>query len=563
MPNVLQIASLAGAAGSAGFGASSTTYILLTGRSTVSATESQVQRVVRSAGTFSNMSVLIISNDRGASTLTFRKDTGGGPAAGNQTISIPSSTTGRFEDITNSDTVAAGDKVNMRIVVGAGGTTCVARVYSSLFSASSGNVVTLPTASSQNNMTTASTTVFTPITGEGTDAAEALVQEKVKTAGTWRNLAINVRTNTFGTTCTVRSRKNTANGNQVISVTASTTGWFEDISNSDTVAVDDLLSLSMTTGSGAGNFRLWCAATEFDSSAGNALALAASGATYTTVAASGSIYGCIGGFGNCTDATEAYVQTTAGAIFTASFVGCNVVANTVVGASSLQLRKNATTNLNNVVSITGLTTGWFVDVTHSDSIVATDTLGYLVTAGAAGTNMSIGHYSMLMSFTSSVALAGTAVSSQRLGPVALTSSVALAGVARECERLLGLTVTSSVALTGKARTVERLGPVSLTSSIGLAGKARASARLRDLAVSVGTPIYGFLRSGARANGVTMTSSVAMLGKARSNARLLGLSLPFAATETASLGGLLQTRPVLGGLVSTRSVLSGRVFILPG
>ena len=75
---------------------------LLPGFHTVgSQAEGNFQTTFRSGGTASNLYCRISANDRAASTLTLRIDGGNG----NQAVTITSSTTGDFEDTSNTDTI--------------------------------------------------------------------------------------------------------------------------------------------------------------------------------------------------------------------------------------------------------------------------------------------------------------------------------------------------------------------------------------------------------------------------------------------------------------------------
>lgn len=63
-------------------------------------------------------------------------------------------------------------------------------------------------------------------------------------SGMW----VYVIANTISATSFVRLRKNGADGNQSISITASTTGAFEDTTNSDSITSSDYVNYSVVTG---------------------------------------------------------------------------------------------------------------------------------------------------------------------------------------------------------------------------------------------------------------------------------------------------------------------------
>ena len=73
-----------------------------------SGTELNIQSPLASAGTLERMAVQINANGQAGITIWKIRING---ADGNQTISIPASTTGFFQDVTNTDTTAVGDLV--------------------------------------------------------------------------------------------------------------------------------------------------------------------------------------------------------------------------------------------------------------------------------------------------------------------------------------------------------------------------------------------------------------------------------------------------------------------
>lgn len=93
-------------------------FLAVVGNQTKSGTEIQRQTIIPSAGKLKRMTLNISSNSRSTtSTFNFRKNS----VNGNQTISIPATTTGTFKDTINTDDVASDDLINYEIVGGAGG----------------------------------------------------------------------------------------------------------------------------------------------------------------------------------------------------------------------------------------------------------------------------------------------------------------------------------------------------------------------------------------------------------------------------------------------------------
>ena len=96
-----------------------TNYYPLSGRCLANTTESTFQYSHLTA-TLSNLEIFLQTNAVTAtSTLKLRKNGGNG----NQTISIAASTTGYFEDTTNTDSILATDEVNYQLITGGTGTS--------------------------------------------------------------------------------------------------------------------------------------------------------------------------------------------------------------------------------------------------------------------------------------------------------------------------------------------------------------------------------------------------------------------------------------------------------
>ena len=373
---------------SSGQGASSTFYNPIgcgTRHNNDYATESDSNFTWRTAGTFSNLYVNVLANDRAASTFRTRK----GTSNANLVVSITGSTTGKFEDTSNSDVVTAGDNWHYSMTTGAGGTTFTYTPMQVLFAATT-NTVSRVGCDANGNTMTASSTHVGPLAGDGTLSAtdaDSVRHITYRTAGTLNNLFLRIRTNGRSTTSTVRSRIGGANGNMSASVAGSATGNFEDTTNSDTVSVGTLVGWAYVTGTGTGNVETMGCFADFTTTNGQAMYSAAAGGGQTVLANVTTYYGFSGGLRTST--TESNTIGEANLPFTASLMQCNISANTVTAASTLTLRINSGAGAAETVSITASTTGIFQDTTNSDSILASDTLNYKIVTGATGTSLII------------------------------------------------------------------------------------------------------------------------------------------------------------------------------
>lgn len=348
----------------------------------------------RAGGTLSNLYINILTNDRAASTIRTRKVT----ANANLILSITGSTTGKFEDISNTDAVTAGDDWHLSRITGAGGTVFTYNIVSILFAATTNTVQRIGCAFT--TITKDSTTEFSPFYGRSStpQATDAAVGMTMRTSGTLAKLGTQIGVNSRSSTSTMRSRVNSGFGNQTVSIGAGVTGYLEDTTNSDTINSGDLIDWSMTTGTGSAetlspnftNVEFTTTNSNFQFVVGIAAGLAQAAGVTTYYPLCGRLI---------TSTTESNMIAESNLAFTASLLQCNISANTIVLDSTLTLRKNSGV-ANQTVAITALTTGVFQDATNTDVIVATDTLNYQVVTPSTITSITINSISMLAAVAS-------------------------------------------------------------------------------------------------------------------------------------------------------------------
>jgi len=247
--------------GAQGPSAASTTYFAPLagtggGSAWFSTSEANLQSLVRAAGTVSNLAMAITANtSTNGLAVTFR-DNG---TSGNGTFTVPAATTGYFEDTTHSDSVVSGDLINITAITGAGTVNQKPSTISALFVSSAGNydlqggqTQTSAAASFQNANN------FGPILGAlgSVNAfvaiAEGNVQCKVPVAFTASRMRIRLAINSFGSNVAMALRDNGADVNGALTITAATTGYFEDATHSDSVAANDLVCWRIGAVSSAG-----------------------------------------------------------------------------------------------------------------------------------------------------------------------------------------------------------------------------------------------------------------------------------------------------------------------
>jgi hypothetical protein len=224
-----------------------TAYCGIGGGSGWGATESDAQYVCRVSSTLSNFYVCVYSNScDGATTFRVRKN----GADGNENVSVPATTTGAYEDATNSDSVASGDTLDYSGV--AGGTA--GTIYPMLAGIKSSSAGRQLTSSLVAGDTVAyGTTVYYGVEGKlAQTATETKSQGNADASFTAKNLFVRVPTNSVNGDTTFILRKGAANTALTVTVGASTTGTFEDTSDTVSCVAADLLDWGIVTGGSSG-----------------------------------------------------------------------------------------------------------------------------------------------------------------------------------------------------------------------------------------------------------------------------------------------------------------------
>ena len=341
--------------------------------------EADVEHPWDAAGTFSHLLVPITANNRtAAAVFTLQVNN----LDGNLTVSVPSATTGTFEDTTNSDTVSSGDTLSLFLDHSGTGTTFKIGPRSLDFAPSGGDF-TFYVAGSGANLSSPSASFFFPIVGGlSTGSFTETHYEIPSPAGTYSGLACAIRTNGRGTTSNHKFRVNGADGNQINAIGAGVTGFFQDTTNSDTVSDDDLVDYVMATGTGGGNIRFWW----------SGVGIAPSSSIFCGVAQGGGGPSLATGapLFNAPDGPMPFISTEADAQAkitqpaTLADLRVFVFSNGATSDSTVRPRINGADG-NLLATITGATTGAFVDTTNSDSLVADDLLCWEVEIGSGGT----------------------------------------------------------------------------------------------------------------------------------------------------------------------------------
>lgn len=361
----------------------SSTGFVLEGSSEV--TEANTNVPFSGAGSFSNLAFTVLSNTvTAASTFRLRKN------GSNATllITIPSSTSGYFEDITNTDTIVANDTVNYQLALGATGTSIVVGGSCMMFSSTSNTLMKWGTASSAGStINTASTTTYRTFTTLVINAAESTAQTKVNQSGTWQHLQSYISSNLRTSTTVIRSRINGSDGNQVLNIPALTTGAFEDTANTDTISAGSLLNYSVTTGIGTTSLVQQTLNSEFLSTVNQFTSFNSNNTSPSTTGGLDT-YHSIGGADFQNSTMDAPVAFKARMNLVVSKLSINVVVNTSTTSTlTLNFRKNSVNRSLKVLVPAG-TTGHLEDLTNAVAATPSDLIDYLWSGFITGGSMS-------------------------------------------------------------------------------------------------------------------------------------------------------------------------------
>jgi len=212
-------------------------------------TEANAELVHRGLNaTLKALRVRVTTNARAAtSSVTTRKNN----ADTSQVATITASTTGTYTDLSNEVSVTAGDKVAYKLSIGSSSGSFRAPSITVNYESGGQAAVFWSGLGSYGYTNSVASRWATIPGGLTTQAVEANAQGYCALASVISNLRAYV-TSARTTDTTLSSRVNGAAGSMSVTLTASTTGAYEDTSNSETGAVDDLFGVQTTTGTGSG-----------------------------------------------------------------------------------------------------------------------------------------------------------------------------------------------------------------------------------------------------------------------------------------------------------------------
>ena len=223
-------------------------------------------------------------------------------------------------------------------------------------------------------------TRFGPLGGGLTadpQATENRVQVRIRSSYTLANMYVRVLVST-SVNVPLRSRVNGANGALLVTVTADTTGAFQDTVNSDSLVTGDLVNFSVVSpGPVDGGISVSLVGFTMVNASGDDTVLVSNSSVDTGYTQAGGLtrYQGVAGTINTGVTTESDTQYTVRTSSSLTNFRVFVVANAIAGTVTARTRVNLGNGAQSV-SITASGTGSFEDTTNTDSVVAGDEINY-------------------------------------------------------------------------------------------------------------------------------------------------------------------------------------------
>jgi len=335
-------------------------------------TEAFVQTKVKASYTLDKLFVRVISNNcNGDTIITSRKNAAGG----NQSVTIGASSSGVFEDNTNSDSVVDGDYLNSKIVCGGTSGTIDISLITYVLTGDEDPIIQAA------NGTLSHTGSSDCILGHLIPDFGTLEVDKAyrfRTAVTLSHLRIYVATNTATGVGVCQFRKNLANGNMVISIGAGLTGEFEDNVNTDVMDVGDGGGMYVNN-DGSGEFEYSILTMKSTS----AVRPFGEYSEYRITNANTTEYYTLEGSSDFPTNTELRAQMKPRVDVTIQKLYWTIGYNYCEQDSSLFLRVNGANGNLGIIVGAGLS-GAFEDLINSDNVNADDLIDWQVVTGASG-----------------------------------------------------------------------------------------------------------------------------------------------------------------------------------
>lgn len=351
----------------------------------VTSNEIHVETPVHETATIKLLTAYLETNKTVNSTLSLRKnqaDPGSGP-----TLTLTASTSGLFRDTTNTASVASGDEIDLKLVVGSGGTGTVDIISHGVVFETSGQATAIHQKVGNASVTVATATRFIAA-GNGAiqwGSVQNTTQCALPGSVTADKLTCYVSANGKAASHTFRCQDNGANGAQVVTVAEFETGWFTDTSNSDSFAADDLINYAGALTGTSATVTYRSASMRMKTATANQAVLMSENTSGNNYAPATTAW--VSPMGEMEHyETEAWVHFAAPEAGTWSRLTVRVTSFGSSANVTVKSRKNGADG-NQTLTVTG--TGVFKDTTNSDTVAAGDRLTIQFTNGATGNTLFI------------------------------------------------------------------------------------------------------------------------------------------------------------------------------
>lgn len=218
-------------------------------------TEADVKYTFRVTATLSNLRISAENYHLNATTIRTRIN----GINGSLSVSVPTDTTGRYEDAGNSDNISIGDTVNIQEARGTGtGPTPYLTIHNLGIKS---NAAGRQTACATSNGVVFdldqdwNVTLYYPLEGTTREqtSTELNVQCLTRMAFNAGNFFVNAPVNTTNGTRIVNTRINGGDGSLSVSIGPAASGVFEDLVNSDALIATDLYNFKSGPGGSSGS----------------------------------------------------------------------------------------------------------------------------------------------------------------------------------------------------------------------------------------------------------------------------------------------------------------------
>lgn len=216
------------------------------------ASDANSQFKYKTSATLKNMAVLVYGNSRITNNIFNSRINS---ANGNITITIIALTTGLFEDSTNTDTINIDDLVNYAMTSDIGGGTLQIRFISlEVITTNDKQNLISGTGAVTGSTQLANETKYIAISGGSSgDTTEIYKSCKTRVSFGASNLECYLYSNSVTATSIITLRKNGVDKTQTISIPSTTTGYFEDTTNTDYFYSTDTVNYKIVVGSSGTN----------------------------------------------------------------------------------------------------------------------------------------------------------------------------------------------------------------------------------------------------------------------------------------------------------------------